>query len=100
MVNDVTIFGGIIAFFIFLGAVIPFINAEYGTAYVEEDIDGLEDSINSESLNIISVGDVLLSILGIFTWHTGLGWLINIIFLPVKISFYFLLGRQFLLGGA
>ncbi len=71
MTNDMTIIFGIMTFFIGLGIIIPFINAEYNSDYTEYDVDGLTGQVIGEQDSIGSVlsgWKVFGSVLSMFFW--------------------------------
>jgi len=103
MANDMTIIFGIMAFFIGLGAIIPYINAEYGSSYSEYDADSLTGAMVSEQDSVgsvISGWKVLGSILSMFFWSfAGISIILNIVLIPVRIIFWVTIIRNIWIGG-
>ena len=103
MANDMTIIFGIMAFFIGLGIIIPYVNAEYGTGYTEFNIDGFEDNVVAEQGSVGSVlsgWSVLGSVLSMFFWSlAGISVWVNLILMPVRIIFWLTIIRNIWVGG-
>lgn len=103
MANDMTIIFGILAFFIILGSIIPYVNAEYGSSYTTPNVAGFEEQVVSESDSIGSVVSgwkVLASVLTMFFWSfAGISIFLNIVLLPVRIIFWMTIIRNIWIGG-
>jgi len=81
-----------------LGALLPFITAEFGTDVTTQNIEGTEFT-TGQALTTSSTGvlDVIVSVITIFFWSVGLGIPIIfelIILEPLRILFYWLFYRQ------
>ena len=103
MVNDITIITGIASIFIFLGLVIPFINAEYGTGATEIDMEGFEDDVEEltgESPSIISAPGIFVSVLSMFFWTFGaIPFWLDGVFLIFRFTFFITVARNIWIGG-
>lgn len=103
MANDMTIVFGILAFFIGLGVIIPYVNAEYGSAYTEYDVNGLTTGITEESGsvgNVLTGWKVLWSVATMFFWSlAGISLWLNLALLPVRIIFWLTIARNIWVGG-
>jgi len=117
MANDITILGGIMLFFIVVGAIVPLVNATFEsddqprqdiynfTGNVSEVAKDLSDnSIDPTWLNptgSLNALTVLTSILSMFFWTFGAipFWLDLVIFLPLRLIFVSIIARNIWIGG-
>jgi len=95
--NDIGILIGIIALFIGLGFVTPFINAEFETSY--ESYDG-NTLISDDTAHAVSPTEILWSILSMFFWSfSGIPLFLNLFLLVPRIALILILARNIWIGG-
>lgn len=95
MGNDVTILWVLSFFFVILGLVLPYFNAEF-----QSDYDGgLGTDISESSGSGITIGQTLLSMSSMFVWSTELPVILNVLFIPFRFAFFFLVARNIWIGG-
>ncbi len=103
MVNDITIIGGIIFIFIIIGAVLPFINSEFGEPedlvnpqVIADTIGAEEDTIGS----VLSGFTVIKSVFLMFFWSFQVPLIIElVIFMPLRILLALIIARNIWVGG-
>lgn len=83
----------ILFIFVTLGAILPFVNDEFSTGISEVNTGELTEGVTHSSVGILTIA---LSILKMMSWSFGdlPFFLETIIFLPLRIIFYFLIYRQ------
>lgn len=94
MVNDMTIIFGFITFFTLVGFIAPFMNDEFSTLNIPENqLDSVE---TGESVSVTSAWSVLASVLLMSIWSFGSLpiSLELIIFLPLRVVFWFIVLRN------
>ncbi len=103
MVNDITIIGGIIFIFIIIGAVLPFINEEFGEPESLVNVNVVTDTIGAQedTLGDLATGfTVLKSIFLMFFWSFQVPLIIElVIFMPLRILLLLILVRNIWVGG-
>ena len=92
--TDTWAFFGLVLFFLSLGTLLPFINAAFSQAVVNQDLNGLPQS--DEDLNVVSMLEVILSIVTVFFWTFGqVYFLIDLLILmPLRILGVYLFARM------
>lgn len=69
--NDVSMIAFLVLFFLFLGLIIPYINASFGSSYSEYDV-GIADQYDDDtSITTVTGTSLLFSIITIFFWSFG-----------------------------
>jgi hypothetical protein len=104
MANDMTILLVILVLFIGLGTVMPFIEDELEVEpQTTIDTEGFVDDVGEEvgTAGVTTVWEIIISILGMFTWTFGqVPWIIDALFLtPIRIVLVILIARQIWPGG-
>lgn len=102
MANDITILYGIITFFIIIGVLAPFLNAEFSSNITEHDPNSITDDLNTgQAQSSISAFKVFGSVISMFFWSFGLipVWLDLIIFTPLRIILVLIIARNVWIGG-
>jgi hypothetical protein len=102
MANDMTIIFGYLAFFILVGASMPFINAEFGTNVTEHDLDTLESNVGADidSVTTVRAIDLIISVIKMFFWTFGdLWWWVDAFLLLIRVHFGVILARNVWIGG-
>lgn len=91
--TDTWAFYGLVLFFLCLGLLLPFISAAFQQPSTSQNIDGLPTT--DESLNTISMLEVVLSVFTIFFWTFGqVHWSLDLIVLmPLRILGVYLFAR-------
>lgn len=120
--NDVVIISVLVAFFLVMGLVIPYINQEFSSSVSSPDTSGLTASPEESGCEwkLIQVGttwtlvciededvsmsEVILSILTVFVWNiTGLGTtfnlILNLILMIPRFALVFVIFRNIWIGG-
>lgn len=107
MVNDITIIGGIIAFFIAIGFFLPIIQAELGqnvntfdlTPVTNDEVSDLENSSGLTSGT--SVFTIFFSVVSMFFWTFGTipAMIDALIFIPMRIILVLIIARNVWVGG-
>ena len=92
--TDTWAFFALVVFFLSLGTLLPFINAAFSQGVTEQDLNGLPDS--DESLNVVSMLEVLVSVFTVFFWTFGqVYFLIDLLLLmPLRILGIYLFARM------
>ena len=70
---NLAIFGLLTAFFVLAGGFLPYINAEYDTGDTNtyDGVDTFEEGVEGESIGILSVWSIALSIISMPVWTFG-----------------------------
>ena len=99
MVNDMTILGGIVIIFVFIGFVTPFINEEFSGTAAEYNVDDVTGDLDTP--NAVNAFTILISIFKIFFWTFGSipTWLDVILFTPMRIILALIIARNVWIGG-
>ena len=101
-VNDMTIIFGIITFFVFIGVVTPFINADLNTNLPEFNPEQLTSNIDTEQArSSISAFRVIGSVLSMFFFTFGeIPLFLDIaIFVPLRLLLVLIVARNVWIGG-
>ena len=102
MVNDTTIYTGLLSFFILLGLILPVVNEAFNTEYT--GIANVEDLTNNvggetESGNL-TIWRVFTSLFTVFFWSFGeLPFIANTILLIPRLIFAIMTARFIWVGG-
>jgi hypothetical protein len=101
MVNDMTILGGFVVFFLIVGLALPFLNAEFNQSDSEVNPSYVSDNQNPDDLSSISAWSVIKSVFLMFFWTFGsLPLTIELlIFEPIRIIGYVIVARNIWIGG-
>ena len=102
MVNDISIITGIVAFFIFLGVLLPFVQAEFGETAATTDVQGYVEDLNSDDAgSSVSAFKVLGSVASMFFWSFGaIWWPIDLLlFVPLRVVLLITVARNVWIGG-
>lgn len=101
MGNDMHIIAGITIFFVVLGAILPFIQAEFGTEITDNDVNALTNNINpGEIENTTSALKVVGSIFLMFFWTFGaLPWWLDLVFIVFRTMLALIIARNIWVGG-
>ena len=104
-VNDMTIIFGLIAFFVFIGVVTPFINAELNTNLTEFNPEQFTGNVNTGDLEGVTAPvnafKVLGSVLSMFFFTFGsIPTFIDVaIFIPLRLLLVLIISRNIWIGG-
>ena len=101
-INDMTIIFGIISFFVFIGVVTPFINADLNTNLPEFSPEQLTSNIDTEQAqSSISAFRVLGSVLSMFFFTFGsIPAFIDVaLFIPLRLILVLIIARNVWIGG-
>jgi uncharacterized membrane protein len=96
--GDIEIIMGIATLFIVLGAILPFIHAEYNIddEVSTTDIESVLEVNAEHDTGILTVFKVFASMISMFFWSFGqLPIWIDTLFLLIRITFFITLARQF-----
>lgn len=105
MVNDISIMAGIVAVFLFLGVLIPVIQADLGadvTTYNAEGIkqETLDEASSASKISLFTVG---ITILKLAAWDFGdtleLPVWLDAVFTLMAITLVLLIARNIWIGG-
>ena len=101
MVNDMTIIYGFVTFFVLIGIVTPYINAEFNSSYPVNDAETLIDIDTDKAVSSVSAFKVIGSVITMFFWSFGNlpVWLDLVLFLPLRVVFYLIIARNIWIGG-
>jgi purine-cytosine permease-like protein len=95
-VNDVTIATGIILFFLILGFIMPYVNAEFSQPGQTVNSEQAYESIKSPSLGTAT----LSALASLLAWTIYVpDWLNLTLFLAMRIAMYFIIARNIWIGG-
>ena len=99
--GDTNIIWGLLIFFILTGLITGWINQEIDNVSVTNDAEGIGEQVENKS-GLVTMGLMLLEILKMATWSFGsLPLVIELLlFMPLRILFYFVIGKQILGSGA
>lgn len=98
--SDTAILTGIVIFFVVLGVILPFVQADFGQTKTNFDVKGLQTGTGNSLESADSIGGaisttskILFSVLTMFFWTFGAIPLIMdlILFVPIRIVFAVLL---------
>ena len=101
-VNDMTIIFGLISFFVFIGVVTPFINADLNSNLPEFSPEQLTANINTEEAkSAVSAFKVLGSVLSMFFFTFGsIPIFIDVaVFIPLRLLLVLIVARNVWIGG-
>lgn len=103
MVNDMTILYSIMAFFIILGGLLPFVQEDFNQDQIENQYEPFTDDMKqkAESVSTTNAFTVLLSVVKMFFWTFGdLPFVIDlVIFIPLRLVFLLVIVRNIWIGG-
>ena len=99
MANDVTILWLFLTLFVALGFVMPFINSTYNTSYAEVNGESLIEGVDVSKVDDVSSFQIIASIISSFFWGTEFPAILNILFIPIRLAFAFLIARNIWVGG-
>lgn len=103
-INDVSISAGIIIFLLAVGAILPFIRADFtGNAGSTINTGAVSSAMASQTASQSSIGifSVIFSMAKMLVWSFGdiNAWLELIIFVPMRMIMYFIIARNVWIGG-
>lgn len=97
MATDSTIFAFLVAFFLILGAVLPYIQDEFGQDQITNNAENIRNELAGETDNLSDTNflDVIFSIVSMFFFTFGsVPFVIDFfLLLPLRIIMYWLLVR-------
>lgn len=107
MANDAVIIGGLLIFFITLSIALPYIENELeATPLTTENYNTVQTQISEASrgddsiLNTgLSLGNAFKILLGALLWIPDLSAWYNILLIPLRLVFYFIIFRNIWIGG-
>jgi hypothetical protein len=102
MVNDISIITGIVTIFIFLGVLLPYVNAEFGVSSDNMNIDNIEKTVGEDikDSSFITIFSVLFSVLKMFFWTFGaLPFWLDMIFIVFRVILGLTIARNVWVGG-
>ena len=102
MGNDITVMYGIIIFFVLIGVIAPYLNAEFNSELAELDPTILESGIDpDDARSTVGAFNVIGSVFAMFFWTFGIipVWFDLIIFLPLRITLALIVARNIWIGG-
>jgi hypothetical protein len=103
MVNDISIITGIIAVFVILGTILPYINAEYGVPDSFPDVDTVEGAVGDSTGSlgsVVSGWTIFGSVISMFFWTFGaLPFWLDMIFVVFRITLALTIARNVWIGG-
>lgn len=103
--NDITIIAGIVVFFLIVGLILPFVNAEWasGSQSTNSSVSTLSGDVSNsvKDANSVSAFKVILSVLSMFFWTFGSLplYLDLLVFLPLRIILALVIARNIWIGG-
>lgn len=91
----------IVSIFVFIGVLIPYIQADIGVSQTSSSADDLVDTIGQESsISSINAFDIIGSVFKMFFWTFGdLPFYIDLIFVPLRIILALVIARNIWVGG-
>lgn len=93
-VHYIIIFG---CFFLFLALLAPLVNEEFSQSYDEHDVSMIE---GDEGAGITTAWQIFFNLLLLPFYTFGFpGWVNLWILLPIRIPFWFIIGRNLWVGG-
>ena len=103
MGNDIFYFVAIASIFIFIGAIIPFYNSEFGSSVSEVNVN-LDDEISTADLEDVATPitffNVIGSVLKMFFWTFGdLPIWLDTLFIAPRLALIFIFLRNVWIGG-
>lgn len=108
-VNDITIISVLLFIFFLTAIIIPFINAEFGTEFIEADTDNIAQDIRDQSENIearitnISAIGVMITVLKLaffdFGNSLGLPFWLDAMYTILGIILVLVIARNIWIGG-
>ena len=102
MVNDITIIFGIIVFFVSIGIIAPFLNAEFNSSIPQFSTTALTDDIDEgEIKSDINAFKVFASVFSMFFWTFGEipAFVDALIFIPLRLILALIIARNIWIGG-
>ena len=103
MGNDMFIAFGIIAFFIAFGTVLPYIQQDFGQDTTDNNVAPFVNELTGkvDDTTTVNAFQIFLSVIKMFFWtFGGLPALVDaIIFMPLRIIMFMIIGRNVWIGG-
>lgn len=100
MANDIQIIAVISGIFIFLGVLLPFIQADFNTLETGHDPASLTDDINTDDLDSVSPFKVFFSVVSMFFWTFGaLPFWLDMVFVVLRLVLILAIARNIWIGG-
>lgn len=102
--DDLSLLAILLCFFLGLGVILPYMNADFGTDFTQKDFgSALSENLSkgdSEEVSKVGLFDIITSIFSVFFWSFNVNWAINLILMIPRILLVFIIWRNLLPGGS